>query len=254
MINTINFNFEGKLFLITGATSGIGKALSLFIVKNFGKIVITSKAEAKFLDLKQLVGEKLMANVYIDLNNINEITNSFEVIKKLNYKFDGFIHCAGVAEARPLIMMDKAFYEKMFNINVFSFLEISKFLIKNNLLKNPSSIVPISSIASLYGDKAKVLYSASKGAINSAVKSMAKELAIKGVRVNSIVSGLIQTDMYTQYEDLFGKEKIDEMIKHHQYLGLGYPLDIVHAICFLLSNESRFITGTNLVADGGWLS
>jgi NAD(P)-dependent dehydrogenase (short-subunit alcohol dehydrogenase family) len=151
-------------------------------------------------------------------------------------------------------MMDKTFYEKMFNINLFSFLEISKFLIKNSLLNNPSSIVPISSIASNYGDKAKVLYAASKGAINSAVKSMAKELSLKGVRVNSIVAGFIKTDMYTQYVELIGNEKIDAMIKNHQYLGLGYPEDIVHAVSYLLSNESRFITGTNLVVDGGWLS
>jgi NAD(P)-dependent dehydrogenase (short-subunit alcohol dehydrogenase family) len=253
-MNTINFNFEGKLFLITGATSGIGKALSLFIVKNLGNVVITSKSETKFLDLKALLGENLKANINIDLNNINDISNSFEGIKKLNYKFDGFIHCAGIAEARPLIMMDKTFYEKMFNINLFSFLEISKFLIKNSLLKNPSSIVPISSIASDYGDKAKILYAASKGAINSAVKSMAKELSLKGIRVNSVVAGFIKTEMYNQYLDLLGKDKIDLMINNHQYLGLGYPEDIVHAICFLLSNESRFITGTNLVADGGWLS
>jgi NAD(P)-dependent dehydrogenase (short-subunit alcohol dehydrogenase family) len=254
MDKTLNFNFEGKIFLITGATSGIGKALTLFITKNHGKVLITSKSKNKLDELKSLIGDALIANVDIDLNNIDGVVNAFNSIKKLNLKLDGFIHCAGIADARPMLMMDKNFYEKMFNINFFSFIEITKFLLKNNLFKNPSSIIPISSIASSYGDKAKVMYSASKGAINSAVKSMAKELSLKGIRVNSIVAGFIKTSMYDEFENLVGFEKINEMFIHHQYLGLGYPADIVNATCFLLANESRFITGTNLVVDGGWLS
>ncbi len=248
------YNFEGKTFFVTGATSGIGRDLCLFITKNNGKVAIISRSNDKFLDLKNFLGDSLILNIQVDLSEITLIGKSLEILKNSSFKFSGFIHCAGIADARPLMLMDNNFYQKMFNINFFSFLEITKYFVKYNLLENPSSIVAISSIQSQYGDKAKVLYGASKGAIESAVKSLAKELYLKGIRVNSVVPGFIKTELYSKYEDLIGTEKIQSMISNHQYLGLGSTYDVINAIAFLLSVESKFITGTNLVVDGGWLS
>jgi NAD(P)-dependent dehydrogenase (short-subunit alcohol dehydrogenase family) len=253
-MNSIIYNFSNRVFLITGGTSGIGKDLAIFIVNNGGKVVLTYRSELKLNSMQLLLNDKLLFALNIDLENIESIESSFHLLKKQNIKFDGYIHCAGTAEPRPLNMMNAKYYNKVFNLNVFSFFEISKLLIKNSLLHNPSSIIAISSIASRFGDKGKILYSASKGALDSSIKSMAKELAPKGVRVNTVLPGFIKTEMYLDYENIIGKDKINNMISNYQYLGLGSTSDVIYSIAFLLSEQSSFITGTNLVVDGGWLS
>ena len=253
-MNNLKFDFQNKIYFISGATSGIGKALALFIARHNGRIVVTYRDEEKLLNLKSMLGSSLLNSVLIDLEDINNIPNSISLTNFNSDKIHGFIHCAGVADPRPLIMMNKNFYDKVFNLNVFSFFEISKVLVKSNLLSSPSSIIALSSVQSKFGDKGKIAYAASKGALDSAVKSMAKELHSKGIRVNTIVPGFIETELFKDYQNTMGIDYIDSLIKNHQYLGLGRVDDVVNAIAFLLAEESKFITGTNFVVDGGWLS
>jgi NAD(P)-dependent dehydrogenase (short-subunit alcohol dehydrogenase family) len=253
-MNNLNYNFNNNIFLITGATSGIGKALAIFIAKNNGRLILTYRNEEKLNEIKQILGNNLIHSIFIDLEDIDKIADEIVKVRLNGEKIQGFIHCAGIADPRPLLLMNKTFYERIFNLNLFSFFEISRILLKSNMFHSPSSIIAISSIQSKYGDKGKIAYGASKGALDSAVKSMAKELQNKGIRVNTIVPGLIQTEIFEEYQKAIGKDQIDSIIKSHQYLGLGYVSDVVNAIAFLLSEESKFITGTNLVVDGGWLS
>jgi NAD(P)-dependent dehydrogenase (short-subunit alcohol dehydrogenase family) len=248
------FDFKGKTILVTGSTSGIGLDLVKELSNLGANLVITYRDEVKFLDLKKQPNIIITKAVKTDLKNPSNIFEDFTSIKSLNLSIDGFVHCAGIADARPIKMMNINHYNNMFSVNLFSYFEIVRFLLINNLFSNPSSIVSISSIASEFGLKAKVVYSASKGALNSSTRSLAKELSNKGIRVNSVVSGFIKTDIYSNLESSIGFSKLNEGINNNQYLGLGNTKDIINVIIFLLSNNSKFITGTNLVADGGWLS
>jgi len=250
----MNFDFSNKTFIVTGATSGIGLDMIKVLSTLNANLIITYRNEEKLKSITNNPNIKLLKSINVDLENINTIFSSLEIIKTLGKKIDGFVHCAGIAEPRPIQLMNLDYYNRMFSVNLFSFFEIIRFLTKSNLLSSKSSIVAISSIASEYGDKAKALYAASKGALNSSVKSFAKELLSRGTRVNSVVAGFIKTDMYGEYIKTMGEDKINDYIKHHQYLGLGETSDVINTVIFLLSEYSKFITGTNLIVDGGWLS
>ena len=122
---------------------------------------------------------------------------------------------------------------------------------KNN---RGGSVVAISSIASEMGGKTKVAYCSSKAAVDGAVRAMVAELAVKSIRVNSVVGGFIKTDMYAKYIDTVGPVLAEKNAIDYQPLGLGEPADIANAAAFLLSDAAKFITGTGMVVDGGYLS
>jgi NAD(P)-dependent dehydrogenase (short-subunit alcohol dehydrogenase family) len=250
----MKFDFSHKTILVTGATSGIGLDLVKTLTNLNANLIILYRDEEKFKSLFNHSDVKILTSIKVDLENTLSIFPSLEIIKKLNTKIDGFVHCAGIANPRPIQLMNHDYYTKMFSVNLFSFFEIIRFLTKYNFLSSVSSIVAISSIQAEYGDKAKAVYAASKGAINSSIKSFAKELASRGTRINSVVPGFIKTEMYEDWIKSVGEDKINDYIKHHQYLGLGSTYDVINAIIFLLSEYSRFITGTNLIVDGGYLS
>ena len=121
---------------------------------------------------------------------------------------------------------------------------------KRNNIGESSSIVLLSSIASLLGYKGLISYSTSKGAINSLVKSLAVELSQNKVRVNSVSPGHINTELFNQNKELYNKEFLEELETKYPF-GLGEPEDIANIVTFLLSDKSRWITGQNIVVDGG---
>lgn len=138
--------------------------------------------------------------------------------------------------------------------SITSFIELVRVASKKKNHEERASFLVVSSAASVKGDKAKTAYCASKGALDSAVRAMAKELATKNIRVNTVVPGILKTDMYNLYLKYAGEEGFEKNVLAYQYLGLGEPLDVANAIAFLLSDASKFITGTGFVVEGGYLS
>jgi NAD(P)-dependent dehydrogenase (short-subunit alcohol dehydrogenase family) len=148
--------------------------------------------------------------------------------------------------------MEPSFYEKMFSINVISGFELARIISKKKYLDNKgSSFIFISSVMGVVGNSALIGYSATKGALISATKSFALELISKNVRVNSISPGYVKTEMANKLFDKIPKEAREQIINMHP-LGLGTPEYIANACVFLLSDASRWITGTNLIVDGGY--
>ena len=140
----------------------------------------------------------------------------------------------------------------VFNINYFSFIELVKQYSKRKY-SNGGSIVAVSSISSFVGLKGSSVYCGSKGALDSSIRALALELAAKKIRINSVAPSNIKTDMLDSVVNIIGKESQDTMVAK-QPLGLGYCEDIANAVAFLLCDASRFITGTSLVVDGGYLA
>ena len=147
------------------------------------------------------------------------------------------------------------FMLKVMNINFFSFIEIVRSLSAKGRY-NPigMNVVGISALGAYLGNSTKTAYCASKGAMNAAVRCMAKELASKNIRVNTVAPGVTDTPMARAAED-YGADSIEhKMILARQYMGVCQPLDIANTIAFLMSDMSRMITGSCIAVDGGKLT
>ena len=168
---------------------------------------------------------------------------------------DGFVHCVGVGAVRPLKMSKYDFMLGVMNINYFSFVEVVRCLsIKGNFNPKGMNVVGISALGAFLGNSTKTAYCASKGAMNAAVRCLAKELAPKNIRVNTVAPGVTNTLMATNFEQMGIESEEIKMIKSRQYLGVCEPIDIANAIAFLLSDLSRMITGSCISVDGGKLT
>ena len=252
MINPLDLT--GKHVLVTGASSGIGKATAIHLSKLGAKLSIVARSVEKLeKTLSSLEGEE--HSIYsTDLKDINEIGNLVEGIVRNGGAIDGFIHCAGIASLRPISMTTFDYLHEMMSLNFYAFVELIRCLSKKKNFRAGASFIGMSSVASKHGDKSKIAYASSKAAMDAAVRCMAKELAHKEIRVNTIVAGFIRTDMYEEYIKTAGEEGYESTVSGMQYLGLGDTTDIANAMAYLLSDSSRFITGTGFVVDGGFLS
>ncbi len=179
----------------------------------------------------------------------------FKNILQEQGKLDGMVYSAGISMSLPLNMFKPERMKQIFNINFFAFVECVRQATKNGRYKDGMRIVGVSSIASLVGDKAHVGYSASKAAMDAAVRCIAKEVADKGICINTVAPAMTATKMYENYLQKYGEgsESQRELLSR-QYLGIAKTTDIADAIAFLLSPSARFITGITLPVDGGTTS
>lgn len=249
MINPMDLS--AKHILITGASSGIGKATSITAGQLGAKLSLLARSEERLNETLNAIQGNSHHVYSFDLRQLDSIESLVKVIVSENGPLDGMVNCAGIASNRPIKMVKPEFLQEIFSINFFPFVELVRAATKKNMCNDGASFIGISSVAAFKGNKAQGAYSASKAAIDAIIKPMAKELSDRGIRVNTAAFGMIRTDMYKYFLDAGGN---DELLKADQYFGVGETEDAANVICFLLSNASRFITGTCLVADGGFLS
>jgi NAD(P)-dependent dehydrogenase (short-subunit alcohol dehydrogenase family) len=164
-------------------------------------------------------------------------------------KLDGIVLCAGINDYVPVKFIKQEKIDRIFQTNYFSNLILLQMVLKKKLVNKGASIVFISSVSSLMGVPGTLLYASSKGAVNSAVRVLASELAGQRIRVNAICPGIVRTEMLSGTnidEETFVKQEV-------QYpLGLGTPEDVGSAVLFHLSDASRWLTGQCMVMDGGF--
>jgi NAD(P)-dependent dehydrogenase (short-subunit alcohol dehydrogenase family) len=167
-------------------------------------------------------------------------------------KISGFIHSAGIEKTLPFKDMLPAEYEALFSINVIAGLEIARIVSKKRYLSEDyASFVFVSSIMGIIGQRATVGYCCSKGALIPATKAMALELSAKKIRVNCVLPGVLMTEMTERFFSKMNEEAKEAVIKMHP-LGLGKPEDVSNVCMFLLSDLSKWITGTSITVDGGY--
>lgn len=250
-----NILFEGKKFVISGAGSGIGQATAKYLNELGAEVIMVGRRMEKLQETQALL--KGNNNLYsYDLSDIDGIESLIKRIVTENGAIDGFVHCAGISENRPLLQFKYSVLHKIMLTNFYSFFEIVRVLSrKGNYNPNGMSIVAISSVAAIRGAVAQSAYSASKAAINGAMISMAKELAPKKIRINTIMPAAVETDMIRKYysikQGLNGNEAKPDS---RQYLGMCQPESIASGVAFLLSSEANWITGVMLPIDGGYQS
>lgn len=249
MYNLIDLS--NKHILITGASSGIGKETAILVSKLGARVSLVGRSKQTLENVfSQLDGTG--HNLFeFDFTNLNEIEFLIKSVVENSGIIDGFVHSAGIEMTRPLKMLKVNLYKDVFDINTISALEITRLISKNNIINNGASIIFISSIVGILGQAGKTAYSASKGALIAASKCLSLELASKGIRVNTILPALVETEMSSKILESLSEESKYNILKMHP-LGFGKAIDVANSAAFLLSPASKWITGVEFIVDGGY--
>jgi NAD(P)-dependent dehydrogenase (short-subunit alcohol dehydrogenase family) len=247
MISLIN-----KRIVVTGASSGIGASVAELCASLGAKVLLLGRDEIRLTQTcSRLSGEGHVV-LAIDLTTYDLLEENLSTLLHSFGPIDGMVHSAGIEMTRPLKMLKPKNLQEVFEINVTAGLNLARILTKSgNWSSAGGSIIYISSIVGEVGQPGKIGYSASKGALMAAAKSMALEFANKRIRVNCILPAMVRTPMSENLLASLSNEARESIEKMHP-LGIGSVEDISSACCYLLSDVSKWITGTSLIIDGGY--
>jgi NAD(P)-dependent dehydrogenase (short-subunit alcohol dehydrogenase family) len=249
----MNGRLENKTAVITGSSRGIGAAIARGFAEQGCNIVINYFSSAdKAAELKQQIEDLGVDAISIraDVSKRDEVNKLFDVSVKKFGKIDILVNNAGIIKRTPFLEINDSEWDEIFGIIVKGYFICGQIFGKHMVDNNYGKIINISSISKYLPDYARAHYCAAKGAIGMLTKSMAYELSPHGVNVNEIVPGAIKTDIDIAFKD----EEILKKIEARTFMkGVGDATDLVGAAIFLASNESEYITGSEIVVDGGYL-
>lgn len=240
------FSLEGKTILVTGASSGIGKAAAIECSKMGAKIIVTARNEVRLSQtLQELEGEGHQM-VICDLNNEADIDKMVSNLPEIQ----GLINNAGFTKILPVQFINAEDINSILQVNTVAPMLLLQKLLKKKKLKKSASVVFTSSMAGLGNTTVgNSMYSASKGAISAFIKCVALELAPKSIRVNAVCPAMVDTGILDS--GTVSQDQLEADIKNYPLGRYGKPTDIAWAMIYLLSDASSWITGDNLVIDGG---
>ncbi|HRD65447.1 MAG TPA: SDR family oxidoreductase [Candidatus Competibacter sp.] len=252
-MNTHEQGFDGRRILVSGASSGIGRAIAIELLQHGARVVLLGRRKEKLEETAQLSGIPEHAEVAVqDLTCLEGIGPAVNEMSARLGRFYGLCHCAGVVQTLPLAASKPERVRAMLNLNFVAGLELARAIIQRDVLaESGGSILWITSIYAHVGAPGQIGYCASKGAITAAVRAMALELAGRKVRVNCISPGLVRTEMTEAENSRMSKEQWARIASLHP-LGVGEPRDVARAAVFMLDPNNRWITGSDLVVDGGY--
>ena len=240
---------KGKVAVITGGTRGIGFATAKKFLENEAKVVLLGSkqetVEKAIKELKQIDSSYEVIGFYPNLSSKEEMNEVFKKVKEIYGCIDILINNAGISSKTKIEDYSEEEYDKITNLNIKSVFNCSKQIIPY-LKETKGVILNTSSMVSIYGQPSGVMYPTTKFAVNGITKSLARELAPQGIRVNAVAPGIINTDMVAKLP----KEMIEPLIKTIPFGRIGEPEDIANAFLFLSSNLSSYITGVVLSVDG----
>jgi NAD(P)-dependent dehydrogenase (short-subunit alcohol dehydrogenase family) len=243
MINP--FDLTGKKVLVTGASSGIGYETCLAIARQGGTVIAIARREPL---LEKLMKDCQGNHSYFlaDLSVIEDIQRIVELIPEV----DGIVHSAGVVSLAPAKFYSKELMDNIRSTNFDSIAFLINLFIKKKKINKSASIVLVASIAGIFGMKGNGIYAASKGALIAISKVWANEFANNKIRVNCVSPGMVRTEITNRSIEDLSLEVIQQDEKKYP-LGYGEAIQVANPIVFLLSEASSWITGQNLILDGG---
>ncbi len=246
-------DMSGHVIIVTGASSGLGRATSIFL-SNLGATIILVGRNTGQLEqtMKMLKGSGHFIKPF-DLKNTDNVQDWLKEISGETGPFNGLVHSAGIVATLPLRTTKLSRFEEMLQVNYLSAVALTKAFRLKGIKGTPASIVLFSSAAGLTGIPGLTAYSGSKGALIAFCRSASKELAGEGIRINTIAPGHVMTEMVEKTKAAMGEKQFTELESKYP-LGLGRPEHIANAAAFLLSKASRWITGTTMLVDGGSLT
>ncbi len=240
-------DLKHKTILVTGASSGIGRATAILCDKMGAGLILTGRNKNELLKTQSQLKNKSEI-IVADLSIEKEIEN---VISQLP-NIDGMAHCAGIIKPMPVKFLRSKHIDEIFDINFSSAVLLCSHLLTAKKLNTGASVVFVSSVSSHHPYTGGALYSASKAALEAFCKSFALENAGKKIRANIVSPALVKTNLLEEAAKSYLPEEL-ENVKQKYPLGLGEPDDVANAIVFFLSPACKWVTGSNLLMDGGLL-
>ncbi|WP_053956968.1 3-oxoacyl-[acyl-carrier-protein] reductase [Inediibacterium massiliense] len=241
---------EGKTAIVTGGSRGIGKAIALTLANLGANIVVNytsnpKRAEEVVAEIKNM-GREAIA-IKADVSNSEEVANFIKEVEEQFDSIDILINNAGVTKDNLLMRMKEEDWDQVININLKGTYNCTKAVTKKMMKQRSGKIVNIASVVGVTGNAGQANYAASKAGVIGFTKSIAKELGSRGINVNAVAPGFIQTDMTEVLSDEV-KKQIMEQIPMKE---LGKPEDVANAVAFLCMDEAKYITGQVIHIDGG---
>lgn len=237
---------ENKVILVTGASSGIGAQTAKMLSQEGARLIISGRDKERL----QLTHNELVGDGHISFVGDLTIPERLGELINICPNLDGLVHCAGIIKPFPIKFITQKQISEMFKINFEASAQLTSGLLKKKKINDAASIVFMSSVSSRFAHKGGALYSASKAAINAFSRSLAIECAAKKIRSNVISAAMVKTPIFDQAENAVTSEVM--LLHQKDYpLGFGNTDDVGNAILFLLSDVSKWITGTIITMDGG---
>jgi len=240
------FSLQGKTILVTGASSGIGQATAVACTRMGADVIITGRDAERLQATNEMMGggkELLIADLTVR-DDVERVVASLPHL-------DGAVLCAGNSTTLPLQFGTREKFDEMFDVNFFAPVELLRMMYKKKVLQKGASVVLIASIGGTHSFMpGNGVYGASKAALNSVMKYAAREYASRKVRVNSICPGMVDTPLI--HRGTITEEQLAEDAKRYPLGRYGHPDDIANGAIYLLSDASAWLTGHDLVIDGGF--
>jgi len=248
MSNYNPFSLEGKTILVTGASSGIGRATAIECSKLGATVIITARNEERLNETFQaLEGDKKHLQFLADLTVDEDLQKLVEQLPRL----DGMSCNAGIGKTKPISFVSYKDFEQVFQTNLIAPVFLTKLVVRKKKLNRPSSIVYTASIGGVFlHNKGNSVYGTSKSALDSFMQYAAHEYAEKEIRCNCVNPGMIETPLIHRGE--LTNEQLELDAQSYPLKRYGNPQEIAWAIVYLLSNASAWVTGTSLKIDGGF--
>lgn len=244
-MNEVNYNFTGKNFVVTGASSGMGRQIALELAEAGAIVLAIARGKQELEHLKKEYPDRIMLGA-VDVTDSDAIEESIKSFVEAYGKLNGCIHAAGIVEFTPLKTYDELVAKKIMEVSFWAGIKIVQISMKNKYAKIGSAVVLFSSVSGNKGEKGMFAYSSAKAALKVAIKSLAKELAAKKHRINTVSPGFVETNMTNQ--TIVSDESLKEYL-----LGIGKVTDVSGVVLFLMSSQASWITGTDIIVDGGYL-
>jgi NAD(P)-dependent dehydrogenase (short-subunit alcohol dehydrogenase family) len=244
------FSLEGKVVLVTGASSGIGQGIAITCAKMGAMVVLNGRNEERLKETYSQLDGDCHIIIPSDLATQEGIDFLIENSPSLN----GVVHSAGIPKICNVKHISRSVIEDVVNVNEIAPILLTSGLLKKKKIQKNASIVFISSLAGVFTTNiGEAPYATTKSAISGFSKSAAYELAAQGTRVNAICPGMVVTHMVTSGNpDFDNEESVKQMLSRYPLKRFGTPEDIANGVVFLLSEASGWMTGTNMVIDGGY--
>jgi NAD(P)-dependent dehydrogenase (short-subunit alcohol dehydrogenase family) len=251
-LSTSPFSLQGRRVLVTGASSGLGRATSVCLSELGATLVLVGRDSARLEETRALLSGDGHALQAFDLANVGEIPDWLLRVAEVT-PLDGLVHSAGTILSNALKAMPLAAFEDLMRVNVTAAVALAQGFRNRRVHADDASIVFLSSVAGLVGQAGLVGYGASKAALAGLARGLAVELARDRIRVNCVAPGFVRSGMgmSNQLEARMTEGQLAALSQAH-LLGFGAPEDVAHAVAFLLARSGRWITGTTLVVDGGF--
>ena len=246
MINYNPFSLEGKVVLVTGASSGIGRAIAIECSKMGAIVIITARNEARLKETLSMMDGDNHQMIIADLNNEESIQSLVEELPSLN----GVVHNAGMSYRMPCKMVNSKQMSLVMQTNFEGPALLQKYLMKKKKVEKGASIVFIASRAPYAPASGNAIYAASKGALLGYAKCLGLEVASQKIRVNSICPAMIWTDLVAKDAEQTGENYIEAQEKY-PLKRYGKPEDVAYLTVYLLSDASQWMTGSQIDITGG---